>query len=329
MYTLKNFNRYWVITFVIQEYENWVLQTTNTSTQNIPYWEIPTLPADPSNPFEPWEPWTSVDKPTPVPVSWDATYIIKYYYSSETIIAYYSWDWTFHSTAPYVSRDPSWYLLLKNLGSVVSGCQQLCIEDTDFNVPTLNNINERFWANLKPWIMTAELEYYITQSWGDKVYCPWITSIEWWKIDGQAIDPSLFGQVNYGSWDNYSSSILTSVDMDIIRYTFMQTNMRYYNESIPVRFSDIQWRTWIFSSLFNYNQATPYIRYDQNQWYQSMTSSPVWWISADYSSRVCLTTDNTNLINERLKIQDNSSTSWEVQYWLIRLKDPSRCIYTN
>ena len=96
MDTLKNFNRYWAITFIIEEYENWVLEISTSSTQNIPYWQTPTLPADPSNPFEPWEPWTSADKPTPAPVSWNATYTIKYYYNSAVLSLVNDWWYYFY-----------------------------------------------------------------------------------------------------------------------------------------------------------------------------------------------------------------------------------------
>lgn len=96
MDTLKNFNRYWVITFIIEEYENWSLEYSTSSTQNIPYWQTPTLPADPSNPFDPLEPWTSADKPTLVPVSWDATYTIKYYYNSAVLTLIKNWWYYFY-----------------------------------------------------------------------------------------------------------------------------------------------------------------------------------------------------------------------------------------
>ena len=336
MDTLKNFNRYWTVTFNYEYYENGIQVPPDpgvptTTSQDYPYWAQPSYPQDPSNFIAPWEPWSDIIKTPLAPVSWNATYTIKYYYTSEIVIAYMSGDWTFDPTAPYVSRDPSWYLLLKNIWYVAYGCEQLCIEDTDFGVPPLNYINQKYWVNYQPWIMTAELRDIIANEWWDSVYCPWITYTPWWKINSQALDPTMFDQVTYWSWDNYWSSILKSSDMEIIRSTFTQVNMRYLNWSTPVQFSNIQWRTWIFSSLFSFSYQTPYIRHDQNQWYQSMIRNPAWWIAADYSSSpTCLCDQNGNyLMRERLEIHYSSSTERDVQYWLIRLKNPSRCIYTS
>lgn len=335
MDTLKNFNRYWTVTFNYEYYENGIQVPPDpgvptTTSQDYPYWAQPSYPQDPANFINPWEPWSDIIKTPLAPVSWNATYTIKYCYTSEIIIAYFSYDWTIDPAAPYVSRDPNWFLLLKNIWQVSYGCEQLCIEDTDFGVPTLNYINQRYSVNYQPWIMTAELRAIIENEWWSNVYCPWITSIPWWKFDSQASDPAMFEQVTFWSWDSYSSYILTSTDIEIIRSTFVQFNMRWFNWSTPTRFSDTSWRIWIFSSLFNYSYAVPYIKRDQNQQYQSMLRAPAWWLVADYSTTsACLTTDGNQLIRDRLEITYNSSTDRQVQYWLIRLKDPSRCIYTS
>lgn len=342
MDTLKNFNRYWTVTFNYEYYENGLQVppgpgVPTTTSQNYPYWAQPSYPQDPANFIDPWEPRSDIIKTPLAPVSWNATYTIKYYYISENVIAFYSsspMEPIFDSTLPYVVWDPNWYLIFKNFN-----WNQICIEDTDYTVPSLSYINRKYNTNFEPGVMTQELKAILGNEWWLNLYMPWVSLEPAWILGEKYFNDNVLNYCTPWQWDQ-NLPLLTSNDLNIIRSWFTNINFWYLKWS-STAFDQTPWWTWIFTSLFSYTGGgRANIQGSKAQEFSTWVHAPImsqfetsqrWWISISciepYSNWTSI-----NVINLDYNLSFDPNTWYYyglTELWFIRLKDPNRCIYAS
>ena len=117
--SIKNFNRLATVTWVQEFYNEWILDNTNTITQNTYIWLPLQYPEDPTNPYSPSDWMIIVRDPIPETVQWATqTYTLKYYYSTSPIL--YTLPWIYHNPTlwliSYSSNWSTWYTIAdKNL----------------------------------------------------------------------------------------------------------------------------------------------------------------------------------------------------------------------
>lgn len=212
----------------------------------------------------------------------------------------------------------------------------ICIEDTNYNIPSLYELGQMAWERFTPWVMTTRFNDMLWMKWDRYYYFPWVASRPFVSCgDPQWAADLILDWYNnpwiYDKWDDVTVATrwLNLMDMKILAAMFQIPNWQFADWTT---FS--QWAMGIFSNFnCSFLRSIDYDNWQANcKWEWHFFG---WFIPSDfnylqYPEILIFEQDLARAIMQGVQFDSyNMPNNWSFYWWKIRLKDLAHTSYSQ
>ena len=213
----------------------------------------------------------------------------------------------------------------------------ICIEDTNYNIPSLHQLGQQAWQTFTPWIMSPFLNDILWANWDKYYYFPWVANTPFVSCGNSQWDANVIldwynNPWIYDKWNDETVATrwLNSTDMKILAAMFYIPNQWQFADWTT--FS--QWAMGIFSNFnCSFLRSIDYNNWQANcQWEWHLFG---WFIPSDFNylqhpEILVFEQDLARATTQSVQFDSyNMPNSWRFYWWKIRLKDLAHTSYSQ